>query len=222
MVKIISYWNNLPGDVPGPLWSEISKLRLDAFQKKVLWLSCHSLGFVQEHEIPWPVLDMRSDQLKGGQFLYAAPRPMFCSLGHHSVVFAMLHLTERSWYGLWHTHQCPPYRCCADQSASPPLGRAPPQLPVHYLRVNDHRDPFWPLAPCEPHKEKRTKETLPSHPPGRPQTEMSICSSKNGGGERGLWWARSICQEPSRVSWPTSAQVALIKKVSGMQQWQPR
>lgn len=95
MVKIISYWNNLPGDVPGPLWSEISKLRLDAFQKKVLWLSCHSLGFVQEHEIPWPVLDMRSDQLKDGQFLYAAPRPMFCSLGHHRVLFLQCRTSQK-------------------------------------------------------------------------------------------------------------------------------
>lgn len=110
MVKITTYL----GDVPVPLWSEICKSRLDAFQKKVFWLNCQSLGFIQEHKMSCPVLDMMSDQLKREtvsimQFLFW--------------LSAALQGTTVSWWcnstqkgpspcPLW-----PPCPWCADQSA---------------------------------------------------------------------------------------------------------
>lgn len=99
MVKIINYCSNLPrGCACTSVISNLSESRLDAFQKKVFWLNCQSLGFIQEHKMSWPVLDMMSDQLKGGDSFYnAAPLVTFCcSPGHHRELVMQLHTENPS------------------------------------------------------------------------------------------------------------------------------
>lgn len=64
---------------------DLESVSLVAFQKKVFWLNCQSLGFIQEHKMSCPVLDMMSDQLERDSFYNAVPLLTFCcSAGHHS------------------------------------------------------------------------------------------------------------------------------------------
>ena len=197
--------------MPGPWWSEGALADLPVF-----------------------VLDVRADQLKDGWFLRAAALPvecrMFssCSLGRRSVLGLQYCTGLRSQRGpgvaqwLPHDTYASAHPRAGVLTSQPPhhSQAAPLQLLAGHLRVNGHCDPFWPLAPWEPPKEKTTNETLSSYPLRSSQTEMGLCSSVSGGGKRGLWWARSICREPSRVSWPMSAEVTLIIRVLRMHQWQ--